>query len=101
MALVDRSMDESLRTSLIVSALGQGYCYYGELCKRFGVREKNPEQEKSLRSALGRITKSEHRLHRPLLWAVVIRRQDALPDPGFFELAKSLGKFKGGHDPLE
>ena len=42
---------------------------------------------------LGVISTIEHFLGRPMLSAVVVRKDTGKPGNGFFELAKSLGKF--------
>ena len=44
------------------------------------------------------INKSEHRAGRPLLSAVVTRKDTGMPGAGFFKLAKALGLYDGGDD---
>jgi hypothetical protein len=49
---------------------------------------------------LGEISAGEHAAGRPLLSAVVVRRDPTLPipGPGFFRLAKDLGSMSKGTD---
>ena len=44
------------------------------------------------------ISVAEHKAGRPLLAAVVIRKDKNMPGTGFFDLAKSLGLYNVGDD---
>jgi len=44
------------------------------------------------------INQDEHINRRPMLSAVVIRKDWGMPGDGFFKCANNLGKFKGGTD---
>jgi hypothetical protein len=53
---------------------------------------------RGLGEALGAISRYEHDHGRPLISALVVREADGLPGPGFFELARQLGRNVGGDE---
>ena len=48
--------------------------------------------------ALAEISLHEHAQGRPLLSAIVIRKELSKPDRGFYDLASKLGLYSGGTD---
>ncbi|MCG3204341.1 MAG: hypothetical protein KCHDKBKB_01056 [Elusimicrobia bacterium] len=93
--IIDEEFDDSIRIELIKTSQGPGYCFYGDLYRRYQIDLDNIEGRNSLHQALGRISTREHKQGRPLLSAVVVDKKNKRPGPGFFELAKTLGRYDG------
>ncbi len=70
---------------------------YKELAEATGLGW--PKSRFTLPGILGRINEEEVRCHgRPLLAAVVVRKDTGLPGPGFFTCAEALGLWGSGGD---
>lgn len=69
--------------------------YYAEIAPLAGLNLASPGDIARLSSILGDISTAEHRDGRPLLSAVVIRKEENSPGQGFFGLAQALGLHNG------
>mgnify|MGYP001577837557 CR=1 FL=1 len=58
----------------------------------------NPAHREEMRQLLGKISTYEHQQGRPMLTAIVVRKEDNIPGHGFFELAQHLGLMRPGAD---
>jgi len=81
---------EEAREAMIRIARAAGITTYGELVKEIHSIKFGPHDFK-LFHLLGQISTSEHEAGRAMLSAVVVSKDDTLPGPGFFDLAKRLG----------
>ena len=72
--------------------------YYSEIAPLAGLNMDSPEDRKRISDILGDISTAEHYAGRPLLSAVVIRKEENSPGPGFFGLAKDLRLHDGDDD---
>lgn len=73
---------------------------YSEIQHLAGLDMESPADRNTMREILGKISTFEHQNKRPMLTAVVIRKEDNIPGDGFFELARHLGVMRRGEDPL-
>lgn len=81
---------------LIAVAQSEGCISYREIAPLGGLRLESPADRNELAGILGEISKYEDQNGRPMLSAVVIRQDPALPGEGFFKLARELGLYRGG-----
>lgn len=86
------------RSALIEVATRKGRISYSELVTSISALSLEPFDAR-LFHLLGEISSEEDRAGRGMLTAIVVHKSgDMQPGPGFFELAKSLGK--NVKDPL-
>ncbi len=79
---------------LISAARYKGITTYQAIAKIMGLPLKGSHMGKEVGKMLGEIAENECNLGRPMLSAVVVG-VDGSPGPGFFSLAKALGKLQG------
>lgn len=85
-----------LRERLTDVARRRAVTYYGDICGLFGLDGIRGEVDVARISAgLGDLARAEHEAGRPLLPAVVINRELNNPGPGFFTVAREVGRFQG------
>lgn len=93
----DAAKDQA-RSALIEVATRKGRIAYSELVANINALSLEPFDAR-LFHLLGEISSEEDRAGRGMLTAIVVHKSgDMQPGPGFFELAKSLGK--NVKDPL-
>ena len=80
---------------LIRTAQKRGTIYYGDVAKIMKLPTRGEYMSNETGWILGEISEWEHNEGRPLLSAVVIRKDIGMPGDGFFRLARQLGKFQG------
>ena len=76
------------------TARSKGTAFYGELAELFELSGRSHEFHRILDS----IDALENREGRPILSALVVRRDFRIPGNGFFEQAKTLGKYADSTD---
>jgi hypothetical protein len=79
---------------LITAARYRGVVTYQHLAGLAGLPLTGSYLGKEIGMYLGAISEAEHELGRPLISAVAVSATDA-PGPGFFGIAKHLGKYRG------
>lgn len=78
--------------------------YYDDLALKFGgfhIDEVSSSARGELYRILDDICRDEHKAKRPLLSAVVIRKDANMPGQGFFDVARELGVFPKGSKAKE
>ena len=92
------------RDELIRAARYHGTVTYKEVAAVMGLRDWGGDMNASIGGAVGRaateISEDEHAEGRPLLSAVLVDTQQRKPRPGFFDLARRLGKLGGGSEDV-
>ena len=78
-----------------VATTGQ-LTHYSDIAPIVGRDMAQPGDRNKISVLLDEISTHEHRNERPLLSAVVVRRQDHVPGGGFFQMAQRVGVFNGG-----
>ena len=92
-------MNSKLRRRLIKAAmLEDGFVHYDEVADILGLNADRLDHSPEMNQALYEISTHEHEGGRPLLTAVVVRREDLMPGAGFFRMAKHLGKQEPNED---
>lgn len=87
------------REAMIKSARRQETIAYSELVLAVRSISFDPRAQ-AFFALLGQVAEEEHRAGRPLLSVVVVHKDgDKMPGPGFFELARALGR--SSNDRLE
>lgn len=71
---------------------------YGEIAPLAGLPSSGSYMGKKLGEILQEICENEHRQARPLLSAVVVRKNIGVPGEGFFKKARILGAHQGSND---
>lgn len=83
---------QQAREILIAVAMRKGRIAYSELVGQIGVLSLEPHDAR-LFHLLDEISREEDKAGRGMLTAIVVHKSgDMQPGPGFFDLAKSLGK---------
>lgn len=83
---------------LVQAAQYRGLTSYQDIAKIMGLPTQGNLMGKEIGQMLGEIAEDEFRAGRPLLGAVVVGTSGK-PGPGFFGLAKDLGKLTDDDDP--
>ena len=73
---------------------------YSDIAPLANLDMADPANRDEISQLLGQISTYEHQQGQPMLTAIVIHREDNIPGPGFFELARHLGRLKEGNDKL-
>lgn len=76
---------------LQVARTGRDVIYYSDIAPLAGLDMASPPDRDEISRLLDEISNHEHTLGRPLLSALVIRRDTNIPGDGFFALATQLG----------
>ena len=71
---------------------------YSDVAPLAGLNMDSPQDRNQIADILDAISRAEHDAGKPLLSAVVIRRDKNMPGTGFFTLAKRLGLHRRGDD---
>ena len=71
---------------------------YSEIAPLADLDMEDPSHRDEIGQLLGEISEYEHGMNKPLLSVVVIHRDDNMPGPGFFKLAKRLRLYDGRDD---
>lgn len=85
-----RLMNVMLYEKLIEIASSRSTVFYEDLAKFLGLEMSNQENRFRLGVMLDEINAVEHKAGRPMLSAVVVRKNDGLPGAGFFECARAF-----------
>jgi hypothetical protein len=91
-------MNVPIYDKLCAIAKAQEVTTYGEIAPLAGLDMGNPADRHRITQLLSEISTEEHRIGRPMLTAVVVYRENNMPGPGFFALARNLGLYHGGND---
>jgi hypothetical protein len=91
-------MNKQIYEFLLSVAKERNYTTYAVIAPMAGLDMDLDNDRREIGELLGEISRFEHKKGRPLLSVVVIHREDNIPGPGFFTLAKELGIYKGGDD---
>jgi hypothetical protein len=87
----------ALRAHLTALARRRATTTYREAARALGLRP--PHTIHRVAAALEALMRADHAAGRPLLSALVLSRaRDGLPAPGFFALARELGRYDGPDD---
>ena len=90
----------AIHEELIRVAKSESYVNYSDVAPMAGLNMELAHDRNQIARILDGISQAEHNAGRPLLSAVVIRRDENMPGNGFFTLAKRLGLHTEG-DNLE
>ena len=83
---------EEMRQAMIERAKLRGMIPYSDLCKQVTAVTLEPHSY-ALAAMLGEISADEDAADRGMLTVIVVHKVDNMePGPGFFELAKELGR---------
>ena len=86
---------------LVRAARYRGTTTYQAVAQIMGLRLTGSHMGKEIGQLLGEIVEDESRQGRPMLTAVVVSSVSGLPGPGFFNLARELGKLQGDSPEAE
>ena len=89
---------QTIYERLIEVAQVREYVNYSDVAPMAGLNMESPADRNEMSDILDGISQAEHYAGRPLLSAVVIRRDKNKPGRGFFVLARRLGLYGGGDD---
>jgi len=82
---------EEIRTILIKTARSRGTLTYSDVCDRVEAIRLHPRNQLFFKLLID-ISNEEDDAGRGLLSALVVRKSDGTPGPGFFDLARSRGR---------
>jgi len=71
---------------------------YGEIAPMLNLNMESQADRTEIGRILGEISTREHNEGRPMLSAVVVRKETQYPGEGFFNLARELGLHHGNDD---
>ena len=91
---------QAIREELLRVAKNGSYINYSDIAPLAGLNMELAHDRNQIADILDGISQAEHEAGRPLLSAVVIRRDMNMPGHGFFALARRLGLHRQG-DNLE
>lgn len=91
-------MHEEMYGELRRVAWEQRYVTYSDIAPIADLDMNNPPDRDRIGQLLDEINRHEHQLGRPLISVVVIHRDNNMPGPGFFKLARELGLYVGKDD---
>ena len=84
-------------SELITAAKYRGTFTYMEIANILGIHKPGSHMAKQVGKILGEISEDEASLGRPMLSAIAVG-VEGKPGPGFFGLARDLGKLTAGDD---
>ncbi len=87
---------QDIHEELLRVAKTGGYVNYSDVAPLAGLNMELAHDRNQIARILDGISQSEHDAGRPLLSAVVVRKDENIPGNGFFALAKRLGLHTGG-----
>ena len=93
-----RTGRQAIHEELLRVARSQRVVNYSDVAPLAGLNMDSPEDRNRIADILDVISQAEHRAGKPLLSAVVIRRDKNMPGAGFFNLARRLGLHGSGND---
>ena len=93
-----RTGTQAIHEELIRVAKNLRVVNYSDVAPLAGLNMESPEDRNQIADILDAISRAEHRAEKPLLSAVVIRRDKNMPGAGFFNLARRLGLHGTGDD---
>ena len=82
---------QDIHEELLRVAKTSGYVNYSDVAPLAGLNMELAHDRNQIARILDGISQSEHDAGRPLLSAVVVRKDENMPGNGFFTLAKRLG----------
>ncbi len=88
-------MHQEIYEKLKEIALAGRITYYNEIAPLDNLNMENPADRNRIAEILDEINFYEHKHERPMLSAVVIRKDINMPGEGFFECAKKLSRYRG------
>jgi hypothetical protein len=92
------------RDELIRAAGYHGTVTYKEVAAVMGLRGWDEDMNASIGGQVGKaateISEDEYEQGRPLLSAVLVDTRQRNPRPGFYDLARKLGKLRGGSEDV-
>jgi len=91
-------MHQAVYEKLKEVARARGVIYYSEIAPLAGVNLNAGRGRREIGCIVGEICKSEVHQGRPMLAAVVVRKDSHMPGEGFFKGAQKLGLFQGDSD---
>lgn len=91
-------MHKKIRDSIERAARDGKTLYYGDIAGLADLDMSRADHRDQMGEILGDISVYEHERDRPLLSAIVIRKDLNHPGTGFYELARNLGLHKGRDD---
>ena len=91
---------QAIHQELIRVAEDRRYVHYSDVAPLAGLNMDLPQDRNELSNILDDISLAEHNAGRPLLSAVVIRKDRNMPGDGFFVLARDLELHRRGDDLL-
>ena len=74
------------------------FVHYDEVADILGISRDRLDHSHKMNHALEEISTYEHDNRRPMLTAVVVRKNELTPGKGFFDLASRIGKLRPGQD---
>jgi len=96
------SMDDKtfkVYCELVRAAMNSKIITYGDLAAQLGLPTRGHQLGQALRLKLDAISSYEHDHGRPLLSALVVRKNTRKPGKGFFKMAQRVGKMAASDDP--
>jgi hypothetical protein len=90
-----------VRDAMIQAAHNGSTITYGDIADIMGLRPSGHQMGKEVGQMSGEISEDEHIQRRPMLSAVAISVVRRMPGPGFFGLARELGKLQGSSEQDE
>ena len=91
-------MHQGIYEELKKVARAKALTNYTAVGSMIGLDMGNPGDRNKIADILDEINDYEHQQKRPMISAVVIRKDINMPGQGFFECAKTLGKYWGNND---
>jgi hypothetical protein len=89
-----------VHTELVTAARYRGTVTYQEVAKLMGLPMSGHRMGSQIGDILDEISEDEARAGRPMLSAIAVNVQGT-PGPGFFKLARGLGKLQGNSSAEE
>jgi hypothetical protein len=91
-------MHQAMYEELKRVALRQTTVTYSEIAPLADLDMEDPSHRDEIGRLLGEISEHEHGMNRRLLSVLVVDRDNNMPGPGFFKLAKRLRLYDGRDD---
>lgn len=93
-------MNREIRQRLIEAARDRGFVHYSQVADWLGINmdAQRLDHCRELFQTLDEISTHEAECGRPLLSAVVVRKEDSMPGGGFFKMAVKNGRKRPHED---